>query len=362
MKIMFTGGHHNSALVIATELTSSGQQVFWVGQKHPIINSSHLSAEYQEVSQANIPFFNLTTGKFQPNYNFIPYLIRIPVGFIQSFWILLKVRPDLVFSFGGYVALPVALVAKLLGIRIYTHEQTVLPRLGLANRIISMVADKVFVSFPPAVNRNKANTVYTGLPLRQSIYGKKKIFDNKHRTIYITGGKQGGHKINKVVFQILPKLLSFYNVIHQCGSNTEYRDIDKAAELKNRLKEKSKNYYISEYFTKEEIGPIFSSADLVIGRAGAHTVYEMLTLEKPSIMIPIPWTHFDEQTKNAEYLVNSGLAEILPEHDLNADILYKKITQMFSQYDKYKIKSSYRVPKNADKIIVKEILSLADKG
>lgn len=359
MKIVITGGHHNSAMVIAQELMALNHQVFWVGQKFPIIKNKNPSVEFQEVTQENIPFYNIVAGKLQLNYRFIPYLMRIPVGFIQAFGYLLKIRPKLVFSFGGYVGLPVAICAKLLGITVFTHEQTVLTDLGLANRIIEKIADRVFISFPRHISPNREQKlIYSGLPIRGSIYSDRKVFDNRKKTIYVTGGKQGGHKINEIIFELLPKLLVNYNIIHQCGSNTEYNDFAKAHRLASDLGPLSKHYLVCDYFTQDKIGAIFNTADLLITRAGAHTVYEILVLNKPAIVIPIPWTHFDEQTKNAYHLVNSGLAELITEDKLDPNTLNEKIQLMFRQYRCYHIKPGYRVPGDADKTIIREIQRL----
>jgi UDP-N-acetylglucosamine--N-acetylmuramyl-(pentapeptide) pyrophosphoryl-undecaprenol N-acetylglucosamine transferase len=286
-----------------------------------MIGDQKPGAEYLEVTKKDFPFFEIKAGKLQPRYNFFVYLFRIPLGFWQSLRLLLKIKPDLIFSFGGYLAVPVSFSAFALGIPVVTHEQTTVA--GSANKAIAKIAKKVFISFESSAKYfPQDKVVFTGLPLREEIFkSSKKLFSNSKKTVYITGGKQGSHIINEAVFEVLPQLLDKFNVIHQCGSTTLFNDIKKAKEIKESLGEKEKNYLVQEYFFEEEIGAVFDTADLVISRAGAHTVYELMMLKKPAILIPIPWAAQNEQLKNAQMLSSLGLAEILPEEKLPRQLL-----------------------------------------
>lgn len=356
MKIIFCGGHHNSALVVADELKKRNHEIFWFGHKYSMIGDANPSAEYLEVIQKGIPFYELKAGKWQVSSNFWRNFIRIPFGFFQSFVLLLKIRPDLIVSFGGYLALPVAVAGFLLGIPVVTHEQTVIS--GRANRIIAKIAKKVFVSYLSSVKYfSPKKVVYTGLPLRREILVKgKKIFENGKMTIYVTGGKQGSHLINQVIFSILPLLLEKYNVIHQCGSTSLFNDIKTANTMKIKLGGKAGNYLVKEYFSPEEIGRIFHSADLVVSRAGAHTVYELFALKKPAILIPITWSSQGEQKKNADLLVEIGLAMILTESKMKEGKLLETIINFGQNLDSYKIKKGIMPPPiNAAEKIVSEI-------
>ncbi len=227
-KIVVCGGHHNSALVVADALREKGYQVFWLGHKYSMIGDENPSAEYLEVTQKGFPFTEIKAGKLQPRHHFFQYLLRIPLGFWQSFVSLRRIKPDLIFSFGGYLALPVVYVGWLLGIPVVTHEQTVVS--GLANQLIAKVAKKVFLTYEASSKYfPQGKVVVTGLPLREGILKKgKKLFQNNKKTIYVTGGKQGAHVINEAVWAILPSLLIEFNVIHQCGSTSVFDDIKKA--------------------------------------------------------------------------------------------------------------------------------------
>lgn len=362
MKIVICGGHHNSALVVAEELKRRGEEIFWFGHRKTMIGDRKLSAEYLEVTKKGIPFYEIKAGKFQTRYKFWENLWRIPLGFGQSLFLLLKIKPDLIFSFGGYLALPVALTGSLLGIPVVTHEQTVVS--GIGNRLIAKVARKIFITFPSSIQDfPRKKVVLTGLPLRPEIFEKGKyLFKNKKRTIYVTGGKQGAHVINEAVFSILPWLLARFNLIHQCGSTSLFNDIDKAEELKKHLGENKENYLVKEYFFIDEIGAVFNSADFVISRSGAHTIYELASLGKPAILIPLPWSNENEQEENAKMIVSLGLAKILPQKELEAGKLRETILDFEKNLSSYKLRQEFELPKtDPTKKIIEEIDKLGLK-
>jgi UDP-N-acetylglucosamine--N-acetylmuramyl-(pentapeptide) pyrophosphoryl-undecaprenol N-acetylglucosamine transferase len=348
-KIVICGGHHNSALVVAEALIAKGYQVFWFGHKYSMLGDKNPSAEYLEVTAKKIPFYEIKAGKFQPKYKFWQNLLRIPQGFWQSFQLLRKLKPDLVFSFGGYLALPVAYSGWLRKIPVVTHEQTTVS--GTANKLIAQIAQKVFVAFESSLQYYpQKKAVLTGLPIREELLkSKKKLFANKKKTIYITGGKQGSHYINEEVFKILPELLKHFNVIHQTGSSSVYSDIKEAQKLK------AENYLAKEYFFEDEIGAVFNSADFVVSRSGAHTVYELLTLQKPAILIPIPWSSHNEQLENAKMLKNLGLAEILTQDNLQKGKLLGTILEFSKKLEQFKLKNKASLPFSPTSLILQEL-------
>jgi UDP-N-acetylglucosamine--N-acetylmuramyl-(pentapeptide) pyrophosphoryl-undecaprenol N-acetylglucosamine transferase len=336
-RIVITGGHHNSALVVAEELKKRGYEVLWFGHKFTMWGDKKPGAEYREVTEAGFEFIEIKAGKFYRTYHPLK-LARLPLGLIQSFYHLLKFRPALIFSFGGYLAAPVVLAGWLLGIPAMTHEQTVV--YGLANRLISRLAKKVFVSwesslahFPPQ------KAIVSGLPLRPEIFSQEKgrfAFKNKLATIYLTGGKQGSHWLNQAVEEVLTEILQDYNLIHQCGESSLHDDLSRLRKKKNDLIPKLKSrYLVQAYFNLKEVGQVLASADLVISRAGAHTVYEMAALGKPVIFIPLPWSFQDEQAKNAQILVETGQAEILHQSRLNGKNLLRLIRKMMADLSPY---------------------------
>lgn len=345
-KIVITGGHHNSALVVAEALRDKGYEVIWFGHKFTMWGDKEPGAEYKEVTKAGFKFVEIKAGKFHRTYHPLK-LARLPLGFSQALFHLLRFRPQFILSFGGYLAVPVVIYGWLLRIPIITHEQTVV--YGLANRVIERFAKKILVSWKTSLKHFPGNkVVFTGLPLRPEIFTKQKgkyDFKNDLPTIYITGGKQGSHLINQAVREILPDLLKQYNLIHQSGSTTVYDDFSEMKRIRNQLlPELKKRYLLVDYIYRSEIGQVFAAADLVVSRAGAHITYEMAALGKPVLFIPIPWTYADEQTKNAQILVKAGIAKILPQSQLTPKRLYQTIEKMIANLDQYK-KNSLKAKK-----------------
>ena len=222
-------------------------------------------------------------------------------------------------SFGGYLALPVVIIAWFLGIPILTHEQTLVS--GLANKIISKFAKKTLF----------------GNPIRKEILDLKPV---KTSGIFVTGGNQGSHVINLAVKKILNK----YQVIHQTGDskNNDYEDLVKI----------NKNTY--KFLNAHDMAKALNEATLVISRAGANITTELAFLGKPAILIPIPWSSGNEQYLNAKKLVDAGTAEILEQKDLTGENLLKLISQMFASLEKYQENASKArklvIPNAAEKI------------
>lgn len=337
-KVVFTGGHHSSALSVAREIINRElAEVVWFGHKHTMLGDRSLSAEYEEVSKSGIKFIEIKAGKLYKTFHPIQ-LARLPYGLLQAYWYLLKEQPDLVVSFGGYIAAPVVLAAWLQGVPIFTHEQTTV--VGLANRMIGHFADTIFVAWPQSRKYfPDKDAVVSGLPLRSAIFEfdpKVERFSNNLPTIYITGGKQGSHVINQTVSMALKEILEMANVIHQTGANSINDDFNSLNVAKSKLPaELQARYYLQKYFYESEIGQVFHESDLVVSRAGAHTIYEIAALAKPALFVPIPWVSHNEQYKNARILVNDGSASILPEDKLTPTQLTSEIRQMIGKIKYY---------------------------
>ncbi|PIS12565.1 hypothetical protein COT70_00160 [candidate division WWE3 bacterium CG09_land_8_20_14_0_10_47_33] len=323
MRIIVTGGHHTPALAVMEELTKRGNFCFfWVGWA--------TQAEYRVIKKLDIPLFNLQAGKLYRTAS-VGQIFKIPLGFFHAFYLLIKIRPRLIISFGGYLAAPVVLAGFLLRIPAVTHEQTVVS--GWANRFIGFFAKKVFVSWERSRQFfPRGKTVVTGNPVREAIFEVKTNrfrFPENLPTIYITGGKQGAHVINEVVREALSEFLSSYNVIHQTGFSEVYPDYQKILVLRRQLPKKlSRRYLVQEFFGDEEIGAVYKAADLVVARAGANTVVEAAALGKPAIFIPIPWASHNEQMENAKLLERIGSARILPQEKLSPSPLLKEVEWM----------------------------------
>ncbi len=307
--LVFTGGHHTGALEVAKRLKEKGWKIVWFGHKHSMWNDTSHSSEYTEVTEAGIEFHDLLAGKFHHTYNPLK-LIRIPWGFIQALCLLLILKPQGIVSFGGYLAVPTVIMGWILGISSITHEQTITQ--GWANKLISKFVKKIAVTWPDGKG------IVVGLPLRKEILKVKKNKLEKP-LLFITGGKQGAVTINRVIFEALSDLLKNYDVLHQVGNNTEYGDWETAKKIK------LEGYKAVEFLNSEKQAQALADAEIIIGRSGAHIVYELGYLGKKSILIPIPWVSHNEQFLNAQILVNSGNAVLLPQDQLTKNNLLEAI-------------------------------------
>jgi len=362
-RIIITGTHFTPALAVISELKKrENWQIYYLGRKYTLEGDKTPSWESQILPQMRIKFISIPAGRLQRKFTrwTIPSLMRIPLGIICAFWHLLKIRPDLVCSFGGYVSVPVVFAAWLLGIPSLTHEQTMI--VGLANKINALFANKVAISFPDSAQFfPKSKVVLTGNPLRQEIFtAGKPLFSlpKNRKTIYITGGSQGASAINQAVWKALPQLIKNYNIIHQCGG----KEFPKIFQKRQTLSPKwQKHYFLTEYIGPKHIGWVLKNADLVISRGGANTILELAALGKPAIIIPIPWTTHNEQLRNAQFLADKGLAEILAQNKLNGRILTQKIQKMtahLSNYEKAGKKVKKEINRQSSKSLVNALYDL----
>ncbi len=368
MKFVITGGHHNSALVVAQEFIKKGHQVVWLGHQYAQTGDQNPSAEYLEVTAANIPFYPLKAGK--SSLNSLP---QVPVGIYQALKILRREKPEAVISFGSYLGLTTVLAAALLKIPIFLHEQTVVA--GKANRFASPFARRIFLTWPQSQRyfpRSKSQVV--GLPLRPSILHTRSQITYLRRqadhlpavpeaqlmqagrspqpSLLILGGKQGSHFINQLIFQLLPQLASKFILHHQTGTSSLTQDLQQAKHLKQSLH--LDHYYPHGYLTAKQLAPLLAKADLVISRSGAHTVYELAYLQKPAILIPYEFTHQKEQLRNARLLAQTGQAVILRQNQLTAPLLHQTILRLTQSPPTFK---PLKLPSSATQVMVNTILN-----
>lgn len=363
MKILITGGHYTPALAVIEEL--KGHKIVFVGRKYSIESEITESPEYKHVKSLGIKFIPLRTGKLNRflTLGSIFDIFRIFNGLKQAKEIIKKEEPDLVLCFGSYLAVPIALQAWLHKIPVFTHEQTIRP--GLSNRFIGLLAKKIFISFDKTRRYFPSfKVILTGNPVRKSILttNKKKLnIKTKRKVIFITGGSLGSHSINILIKSILKKLLMKYFVIHQTGSVKEFADYDKLISYKKRLPDKLKhNYLLQEHFNDFKLGEIYSRADLVVSRAGANTIFEIILLQKPAVLIPLPWSANKEQQKQAEFLKETGVSEVIfqNQNPLKLITIIEKVINDITTYKNNFEKINYLHKKNAAKKIAREILNI----
>ncbi len=328
MKIFITGGHFTPALTVIETIEEKypEMEIFYIGRRHSLEGDTSLSVEYQEIARRKIKFLEFHGGRMQRRWTdkTLKAILRIPWGFLQTFWWITRYQPKVILSFGGYVALPTVFSAWLWRKKIITHEQTVVS--GLANRLIALMADKICLTWPESITDfSPKKTVVTGNPIRREIIEcRTKNKTNNKPTIYITGGNQGSHKINIAVEGCLEELLKKYQIYHQCGGAEEFKDYERLETKQNQ------DYTVAKYFSIEEVVKILLESDMAIGRSGANTVYELMFLGKPAIFIPISWVEKNEQYLNAKRMAELGGAVVLEEKDLNPENLFLAIENAFS--------------------------------
>ncbi len=334
-KIFVTGGHFAPAKAVIQELLRRGRlpagrqgwQIYYVGRKYATEGSTTLALEYSEIHTLPVHYLTITTGRIQRQFfvnvgQSILALLKIFIGLLQSFWFVLRYHPDVVLSFGSYVAVPVAIWAWIFQIPIITHEQTTV--YGRANKLIALLADKILVSWPESVSHfPREKVILTGNPIREEILHQKQVSSIQSPVIYVTGGSQGA----KAIDQVIPEISQKYPVI-------------------------------SGQLSGQDSARALAKASLVVSRAGANTVAEILALGKPAILIPLPNTFGHEQEKNAQLVTKVGLGEILEQKDLSAKSLQQLIDKMFVDKQKYlanAAKAKSLINPNAANLIVDEL-------
>ncbi len=364
-KILITGGHITPALAVIQGLKNKFKDdidIVFVGRKYAFENEKTISFEYKEIKKREIKFIPLETGRLTRiiSLKTIRSIIRIPLGLFNAYKILKSEKPSVTLSFGGYIALPVAFWSYIFKIPLYTHEQTIHP--GLSNRIIGFFAKRIFIAFKSSQSYfNKGKVVLTGNPVRSVIFNtisKPFIIQKDKIVIYITGGSLGSHSINNKIREIIKELLKKYIVIHQAGDSVEYKDYEKLIKLRKTLSTNlQKNYILRKHFLEHEIGYIYSLSDIVIGRSGANTFFELISLRKPAIFIPLPWSANNEQEKHALIFKNAGCGEIFFQKEESYKLiqLIDKVAVNIYQYI-YNFKTlQYLYSENAVKKIIDEI-------
>lgn len=361
-KIVICGGHLTPALALIEELGKQKDcKIYFFGRKYTAEGSKSISREFQKINSQKIDFYIINTGRLQRKITrrTATSLIKIPKGILKSLYLLNKLKPDVVMSFGGYVALPVVLGARLLGIKVVVHEQSTV--LGLTNRITSTFANKIFLTFSDTKKVKNQNVEVIGNLERKSLFQKtakdknlNNFLKDSENLIYITGGNQGSHFINNLIFESLNKLNDF-KILHQVGILNHKGDLDKAKDLK------SEAYYPIDYIKDEDIGAIFEKAKIIISRAGANTVWEIAVHAKPAILIPLPISAADEQKHNAQILESKNAAILLEQKDATFENLKKSIDQIENSYAQFKSnaqKYQKTLPKDAASKLARYLLSL----
>ncbi len=308
------------------------------------------------------------TGKMRRYFslqNFVD-IFKIPIGFFQSLWVLFNFMPDVVFSKGGYVAVPVVLAAWIYRIPILIHESDSVP--GTSNQFLAKFANRIAVAYPAAEDYfPKDKTALTGNPVRFQVTEGDPVmmktqahFTSARKTLLVLGGSQGSKIINEAIVRILPQLLQNYQIIHQTGEKNFDEVVSLAA--KQGVKAGKEFYFVVPFMNANQLRDAFALSDLVISRAGATFISEIAANKKPAILIPLEDSANDHQRMNAYSLAKIGGALVLEEANLGQHLLLEKIEKIFAD-DRLrnsmveKIKTFYHP--NAADVIANGVIELA---
>ncbi|MCR5178715.1 MAG: undecaprenyldiphospho-muramoylpentapeptide beta-N-acetylglucosaminyltransferase [Lachnospiraceae bacterium] len=317
-----TAGHVTPHLALIPELKERGYDIVYIG--------SYEGIEKKLISDFDVPYYGVSTGKFRRYFdpqNFSdPF--RVMKGLGEAHKILRKERPRLIFSKGGFVSVPVVRAAAMLGIPCILHESDMTP--GLANKICIPVAKKVCCNFPETMSSIPADkALLTGTPIRKELLkgdpaeGRRICgFTNDKPVLMIIGGSSGAQAVNEVVRQALPGLLEDFNVAHICGK-------DKMDNLMLTME----GYKQFEY-VKDELKDLFAMADVVVSRAGANALCELLALKKPNVLIPLSLrSSRGDQILNARSFEQQGFSVVIDNDELDESILVEKINEVYKNRD-----------------------------
>ena len=322
--VLFTGGgsagHVTPNLALMERLTRAGWGVSYIG--------SYRGIERSLVEAAGVPYTSIATGKLRrywsPKNLIDPFLIVW--GCFQALIICRRRCPDVVFSKGGFVAVPVVIAAWLCRIPVVCHESDVTP--GLATRLCAPIANVVCINFEETAHFvNPRKILLTGTPLRRALTDGDRArglawlgFSPELPVLLVFCGSLGAARINDVVRQSLPKLMTQMQVVHVVG---EGRLSDRHQDIEG---------YLQVEFIGAEFGDVLMSADVVVSRAGANSLYELIALRRPHLLIPLPLTASrGDQIQNARAFQKAGMSRMLAQEDLSPDTLIGAIERVMAE-------------------------------
>ena len=326
--IVLTGGgssgHVTPNIALLPALKQAGYIIHYIGSRDGI--------EKQLIEKEKITYHAISTGKLRRYFDLKNFTdaFRVVGGLRQAYSLLGILKPSVVFSKGGFVSCPVVWAAWLRRIPVVIHESDMTP--GLTNKLSIPFAKTVCYTFPeskPHIPAKKG--IRTGIPIREELMTGDRLkgksicgFNNEKPVVMVIGGSQGSEKINGVIRATLKDLLNYFNVCHICGKGNIQQEL-----------ENKKGYKQFEYISEEQ-KHIFALADLVISRAGATVLFELLALKKPNLLIPLTkQASRGDQILNAASFEKQGFSIVLDEEKLNAESLIESIHDLHSSAGKF---------------------------
>lgn len=319
-----TAGHVTPNIALLPRLKELDYDVQYIGSFDGI--------EKKLIEELSIPYYGIASGKlrryFDPKNFSDPF--KVIKGYFQARKLMKRLKPDVIFSKGGFVAVPVVLAAKHRHIPVIIHESDMTP--GLANKLSIPSADKICCNFPETLSHLPEGKAFlTGSPIRQELLSGNKLaalkfcgFTANKPVLLIIGGSLGSAAVNAAIRNILPQLLKTFQVIHLCG--------------KDKIDESLKNMegYVQYEYIKQELADLFALADVVVSRAGANAICELLALRKPNLLIPLSAAASrGDQILNAASFKRQGFSEVLEEETLSPEALLNTIQKLYESRRTY---------------------------
>lgn len=341
-----TAGHCMPNVALIPHLKNKFNKIYYIGSSSGI--------EKNLIKSLGIPYYEIPCAKLNRSFDLKTLVMPFTVikGINKAGKIIDKLKPDVIFSKGGYVALPTVIAGHKRKIPVISHESDL--TIGLSNRLTSNMCKKVLTAFPETAEKLK-NGEYVGIPLRKSLYTEidvdktKKSFglSGKKPVLLITGGSQGAKSINDAVYSALPSLLKKFEIIHLCG--------------KGNLNPKIKENGYKQFEFLSNIEDAIKICSVCVTRAGANTLFELLSLKIPCLVIPLSnKSSRGDQILNAEYFQKLGMINVLNQQSITPNSLILSINSTYANKDNI-IKNINKNPiKDASKSVCKVINSVLD--
>ena len=319
-----TAGHVTPNIALLPKLRELGYDVHYIG--------SYNGIEKTLIEACDVPYYGISSGKLRRYFDLKNFSdpFKVLKGFSEASKLLKKLKPDVVFSKGGFVSVPVVIAAKKHKIPVIIHESDMTP--GLANKLSIPSAAKVCCNFPETIaHLPKGKAVLSGSPIRKELLtgNREKALaftglSGKKPVLLIIGGSLGSVVVNETVRSVLPKLLEKFEIIHLCGKG----------KLDQTLT--AMNGYVQYEYISDELKDLFALSDIVISRAGANSICEFLALRKPALLVPLSAAASrGDQILNAHSFEKQGFAAVLEEEALNGDSLLHALNQLWENRDSY---------------------------
>ena len=341
-----TAGHVTPNIALLPGLKERGYDIHYIG--------SYNGIEKELIQQLGIPYHGISSGKLRRYFSLQNFTdpFRVLKGFGEAKKIIKELKPDVIFSKGGFVSVPVVIAGKQCHVPTIIHESDMTP--GLANKLAIPSASNVCCNFPETLEHlPKGKAVLTGCPIRQELLSGDRnaalkfcgLSGNKP-VLLIIGGSLGSIVVNNAVRSILTELLKEFDIVHLCGK-------DKTDESLKDLKG-----YVQFEYIQQELRDLFALADVVISRAGANAICELLALHKPNLLIPLSVNASrGDQILNAHSFERQGFSIVLEEEELNSDVLLSSIQKLYREKDAY----IEAMKQSSQKDSIETILNLIEK-